>query len=45
MIFLAHVSSKGSGNLVKIHGIKDSMKYQDFVNENLAAFATRQKLG
>ena len=37
-------SSKGPGNLVRVHGIMDSMKYQDILNQNLAASAKKLKL-
>ena len=38
-------SSKGPGNLVRVHGIMNSMKYQDILNLNLAAPARKLKLG
>ena len=38
-------SSKGPGNLVRVHAIMNSMKYQDILNLNLAAPARKLKLG
>ena len=38
-------SSKCPGSLVRVHGIMDSMKYQDILNQNLAASAKKIKLG
>ena len=38
-------SSKGPGNLVRVHGIMNSMKYQDNLNQNLAAPTRKLKLG
>ena len=38
-------SSKGSGNLVWVHGIMNSMKYKDIFNLNLAAPARKLKWG
>ena len=37
-------SSKGLGNLVRVHGIVDS-EYQDILNQNLSASAKKIKLG
>src|SRR4029434_1027046 len=38
-------SSKGPGHLVRIHGIMDSIKYQQILNENLTASARKLKMG
>ena len=38
-------SSKGPGNLVRVHGIINSMKYQDILNLNMAAPARKLKSG
>ena len=38
-------SSKVPGNLIRVHGIMDSMKYQGILNPNLAASAKKLKLG
>ena len=37
-------SSKGPGQLVRIHGIMDSIKYQQILNQNLTASARKLKL-
>ena len=39
------LSSKGPGNLTSVHGIMDSMKYQDILNQNLSASAKKLKPG
>ena len=39
------LSSKSPGNLVRVHGIINSMKYQDILNLNLAAPSRKLKLG
>ena len=38
-------SSKGPGHLVRIHGIMDSIKYQQILNENLTAPSSKLKMG
>src|SRR4029434_5362295 len=38
-------SSKGPGHLVRIHGIMDSIKYQQMLNENQTASARKLKMG
>ena len=38
-------SSKGPGHLVRIHGIMDSIKYQQILNENITASARKLKMG
>ena len=38
-------SSKGPGNLVRVHGIMNSMKYQGILNLNLVACAKKLTLG
>ena len=38
-------SSKRPGNLGRVHGIMNSMKYQEILNLNLAAPAKKLKLG
>ena len=38
-------ASKGPGHLVRIHGIMDSIKYQQIVNENITASARKLKMG
>lgn len=45
MVLLGCVSSKGLQNLVRIHGIKDSMMYHWILIENLAASAKKLQLG
>ena len=39
------LSSKGPGNLVRVHGIMNYMKYQHILTLNLAASARKLKLG
>src|SRR4029434_11134082 len=38
-------SSKGPGHLVRIHGIMDSIKYQQILNENPTAPSSKLKMG
>src|SRR4029434_8004939 len=38
-------SSKDPGHLVRIHGIMDSIKYQQILNENLTAPSSKLKMG
>src|SRR4029434_9675996 len=38
-------SSKGPRHLVRIHGIIDSIKYQQILNENLTALSRKLKMG
>ncbi len=38
-------SSKGSGNLVTVYGIMNSLIYQDIFNQNLMASARKLKMG
>src|SRR4029434_3985138 len=38
-------SSKGPGHLLRIHGIMDSIKYQQILNENLTAPSSKFKMG
>src|SRR4029434_8567228 len=38
-------SSKGPGHLVRIHGIMDSIKYQQILNENLTAPSSKLEMG
>src|SRR4029434_1485197 len=38
-------SSKGPGHLVRIHGIMDSIKYQQILNENLKAPSSKLEMG
>ena len=44
VMLLGCFSSKGPGNVVRVHGIIISMKYQDILNLNLAAPARKLKL-
>jgi hypothetical protein len=44
-LFWACFISKGPGELVRIHGIMDSNKYQQILNQNLTASARKFKLG
>ena len=44
-MLLGCFSSKGPGNLVRVHAIMNSMKYQEIFNLNLAAPARKLKLG
>ena len=37
-------SSKGPGNLVRVHGIMNSMKHQEILHLNLSASARKLKL-
>src|SRR4029434_2032920 len=37
-------SSKGPGHIVRIHGIMDSIKYQQILNENLTAPSSKLKI-
>ena len=39
------LSSKGHGNLIRVHGIINSIKNQDILNHNLAAPARKLKQG
>ena len=43
-MFWVCISSKAPGNLVRVHGIMNSMKYQDIFNLNLAGRARKLKL-
>ena len=38
-------ASKGPGNLVRVHGIMNALKYQDILNQNLLPSARKLKLG
>ena len=38
-------SSKGPGNLVRVHGIMTALNYQDILNKNLMASARKLKMG
>src|SRR4029434_3116026 len=38
-------SSKGPGQTVRIHGIMDSIKYQQILNENLTPPSSKLKMG
>uniref|UniRef100_A0AAR2LDN2 Tc1-like transposase DDE domain-containing protein n=1 Tax=Pygocentrus nattereri TaxID=42514 RepID=A0AAR2LDN2_PYGNA len=38
-------SSKGPGNLVRVHGIMNALKYQDILKQNLVASARKLKMG
>ncbi|KAI4895662.1 hypothetical protein NFI96_004662 [Prochilodus magdalenae] len=38
-------SSTGPGNLVRVHGIMDALKYQDILKQNLVASARKLKMG
>src|SRR4029434_10669962 len=38
-------SSKGPGHIVRIHGIMDSIKYQQILNENLTAPSSKLEMG
>lgn len=38
-------SSKGPGNLVRVHGIMNALNYQDILNKNLMASARKLKMG
>lgn len=38
-------SSKGPGNLVRVHGIMNALKYQDILNQNLLPSARKLKMG
>ncbi|KAI4881623.1 hypothetical protein NFI96_023264 [Prochilodus magdalenae] len=37
--------SKGPGNLVRVHGIMNALKYQDILKQNLVASAQKLKMG
>jgi hypothetical protein len=45
MMLWACFSSKGSGQLVRVHGFMDSIKYQQILIQNLTASARKLKLG
>ena len=45
LMFWGCFSSKGPGHLVRIHGIMDSIKYQQILNENLTAPSSKLKMG
>ncbi|KAI4884767.1 hypothetical protein NFI96_004126, partial [Prochilodus magdalenae] len=38
-------SSKGPGNLVRVHGIMNALKYQGILKQNLVASARKLKMG
>ena len=38
-------SAKGPGNLVRVHGIMNALKYQDILNQNLVASSRKLKMG
>jgi len=40
-----HFSAGGPGHLVQIHGIMDSIKYQQIKNQNLTASARNPIMG
>ncbi|KAJ8343359.1 hypothetical protein SKAU_G00306880, partial [Synaphobranchus kaupii] len=42
---LLSITSKGPGNIVRIHGIMDSIKYHKILDQYLAASARRLKVG
>ena len=45
VMFWGCFSFKDTGNLVKVHGIMNSNKYQEILNLNLAAPARKTKTG
>ncbi len=41
----ACISSRGPGNLVRVHEILNALKYQDILKQNLVASARKLKMG
>ncbi len=45
LMFWGCFSARGPGHFVRIHGIMDSVKYQQILHENLTASARKLQMG